>query len=226
MAPPVIQGILFDAEGVVLDTEPAWDAAQEQFLARRGILYERSKLKPLLSGRTLAEGASIMQRMYGFQGDVASHVEERRALMRDLVSGRTGFIKGFEPFFSAVKHRYAVALATAMDVELFDLVDQRLNITALFGGHVTTLRDVHFKSKPNPDLFLCAARSLNLAPDLLAVIEDAPLGIQAAINAGMFAIAITTTYETTLLSNAHLICSSFEEIFSALPPLPRAKPDS
>lgn len=225
MALPLIRGILFDAEGVVIDTEAAWDAAQEQFLARRGIVYERSKLKPLLSGRTLAEGAVIMQDMYRYQGDIASHVEERRALMRDLIANRTGFIPGFELFFSKIKDRYLVALATAMDVELFDLVDQRLNLTALFNSQVITLRDVHFKSKPNPDLFLCAAKSLNLSPALFAVIEDAPLGVKAAINAGMFAIALTTTYNGSLLAEAHLICSSFEEIFAALQPLHKGKPN-
>jgi HAD superfamily hydrolase (TIGR01509 family) len=218
MALPIIQGILFDAEGVVIDTEAAWDAAQEQFLGRRGIPYERSKLKPLLSGRTLAEGASVMQDLYKYQGNVASHVKERRLLMRELVLNRLEFIPGFERFFSLVKDRYLVALATAMDVELFDLVDQRLNLTALFNGKVITLRDVHFKSKPNPDLFLCAANRLNAPPAWFAVIEDAPLGIKAALNAGMFAIGLTTTYEARLLADADLICSSFEEILAALQP--------
>ena len=100
---PPIRGILFDAEGVVIDTEPAWDEAQRQFLAKRGISYERAKLKPLLSGRTLLEGALLMQQLYGYEGDVASHAEERRGLMRRLVSVRTEFVAGFDSFFSAVR---------------------------------------------------------------------------------------------------------------------------
>jgi beta-phosphoglucomutase len=207
-----IRGILFDAEGVVIDTEVAWDEAQEQFLARRGIPYERLRLKPLLSGRTLAEGAAVMQNMYQYQGDIESQVQERRALIRNLVSGKVNFISGFKSFFHTVQANFDVALATAMDVELFELADARLELTSLFKGNVVTLRDVNFRSKPQPDLFLCAARLLGIPPALCAVIEDAPLGIRAALNAGMFAVGLTTTYDATMLHEAHLICSSFQEI--------------
>jgi beta-phosphoglucomutase len=157
-----------------------------------------------------------MRDMYKYHGDVASHVHERRALMRELVSVQTKFMVGFERFFAAIRAEYDVALATAMDVELFDLVDDGLGLTRLFGGNVITLREVAFKSKPNPDLFLCAAERLGLSPALCIVIEDAPLGIKAALKAGMFAIALTTTYDAGLLREANVICSSFDEILTAL----------
>jgi beta-phosphoglucomutase len=212
----VIRGILCDAEGVTIDTEAVWDEAQKLFLERRGIKYDRAQLKPLLSGRTLAEGESIMHGLYHYSGDLAANVEERRALVRQLLSARTKFIPGFESFFATVSRTHAVALATAMDVELFALVDERLGLTRLFNGHVVTLPEVAFRSKPNPDLFLCAARKLGLAPANCAVIEDAPLGIRAAVNAGMVAIALTTTYDASLLTEADAICSSFPEVLAAL----------
>jgi len=211
-----IRAVLFDAEGVVIDTEAAWDSAQETFLARRAISYERSRVKPLLSGRTLAEGASLLQSMYDYPGDVASHVEERRAIMRELLGVGAAFVPGFESFFSVVSKTYSVALATAMDVELFDIVDRQLGLRELFGDRVVTLRDVGFRAKPAPDLFLSAAQMLRVAPSNCAVIEDAPLGIAAALKAGMFAIALTTTYRRNLLTSAHLVCSSFVEILAAL----------
>ena len=213
---PEIHGILFDAEGVVIDTEPIWDESQKQFLSRRGISYERTKLKPLLSGRTLAEGCAIMQSLYSYPGRIEDHIEERRKLMLNLMSTQTSFIEGFQPFWEEIRAHYKAALATAMDVELFDIVDRRLGLRALFQGNVSTLRDVQFRSKPNPDLFLYAANKLGLPSNRCAVIEDAPLGIKGALNAGMLAVGLTTTYEAGLLSEAHWICSSFKEIAANL----------
>ena len=57
----MINTIIFDAEGVVVDTEKAWDKAQEEFLRRRGIVYEREKIKHLLSGKSQPEAIEILK---------------------------------------------------------------------------------------------------------------------------------------------------------------------
>ena len=62
----VITTIIFDAEGVIFDSEPVWDRAQLEFLRRRGVIYRREQLKPLLTGRSLIEGVRVMQEMYRF----------------------------------------------------------------------------------------------------------------------------------------------------------------
>ena len=55
-----IEAIIFDAEGVVVDTEALWDKSQEELLGRRGLLYDREYLKPKMAGQTLLEGAQLM----------------------------------------------------------------------------------------------------------------------------------------------------------------------
>jgi beta-phosphoglucomutase len=214
-ARPELRAVIFDAEGVVIDTEAAWDKAQKEFLSRRGIIYDRAKVKPLLSGRSLAEGTVIMQDLYRFKGDVNSQIEERRELVREFVSRQTRFVDGVESFLTTIRNEYEVALATAMDPELFAIADRMLELTKLFKGNVVTLRDVEYRAKPSPDLFLCAASRLGVSPEQCAVIEDAPLGIEAALNANMYVIGLATTYDPRLLQTADLVCNSFNEISAA-----------
>jgi beta-phosphoglucomutase-like phosphatase (HAD superfamily) len=65
----VITTIIFDAEGVIFDSKPVWDRVQVEFLRRRGVIYRREQLKPLLTGRSLVEVVRVMQEMYRFLGE-------------------------------------------------------------------------------------------------------------------------------------------------------------
>src|SRR5882724_9109036 len=95
--------IIFDAEGVIVDTEPIWDKAQEEFLRQRGFVYNREKTKPLLAGRSMVEGVRIMQEQYGFGGDLQKLGEERVSLAKLLLSKELNFIPGFVEFFAKVR---------------------------------------------------------------------------------------------------------------------------
>ena len=91
-------------------------------------------------------------------------------------------------------------------------MDQRLNLSALFEKKIYTLDKVGYRSKPNPDIFLYAAQQLQSSPENCVVIEDAPHGIDAAKNAGMWCIAITTTYDCGKLEKADFVVSAYTEI--------------
>jgi len=209
----MVDTIIFDSEGIVIDTESIWDKSQEEFLKRRGCTYNREKIKPLLTGRTVAEGVEVLKHEYGFTGDTDQLAKERTDIVRDLFSHEVNYIDGFLEFYnSVVSQGYKTCIATAMDKELVDLIDQRLGLKELFHGQIYTPTDVENKSKPNPDLFLYAAKKLGSLPKQCLVIEDSPLGISAAINAKMRCIAITTTYPRSLLTEADVIVNSYSEI--------------
>jgi beta-phosphoglucomutase len=208
----MIDTIIFDAEGVVIDTETIWDKGQEEFLRRRGFVYDRERIKPLLTGRTLAEGVRVMQEAYGFGGDPDELARERADIVRELFATEVDFVEGFGDFFNKVRDRYKTCIATAMDQELLVLVDRNLGLSELFAGHIYTLADVGFRSKPNPDVFLYAARQLGSEPGNCVVIEDAPHGIEAARRAGMRSIGISTTYEHDKLLAADLVVDEFDQI--------------
>jgi beta-phosphoglucomutase len=208
----MIEGIIFDNEGVVVDTEPIWDQGQGEFLRRRGFVYDRGRVKHLLTGASLEEGAKALMAEYGFSGNPAALARERMEIVFDLVKENAKFIDGFLEFFDKVRAKFRVCIATSMAPELLKVVSDKLGLEKLFGNNIFSLADVHFRSKPEPDLFLYAAKKLRVASARCVVIEDAPLGIKAAKRAEMSCIALTTTYPKKLLSEADLIVDSYDEI--------------
>jgi beta-phosphoglucomutase len=207
-----IDTIIFDCEGIIVDTETIWDKGQEEFLRRRGCSYERSKIKPMLTGRSVLEGVLIMQNIYGFDGDPKRLSLERIDIVKELFRTETTFIKGFQSFFCKCRNQYKTCVATAMDDVLLDLVDERLGLSCMFGERIFTLTHVKHRSKPNPDIFLYSADQIGSKPSRCMVIEDSPHGIEAARRAGMKSTAITTTYPEALLKEANFIVNTYAQI--------------
>lgn len=211
-ASAMIDTIIFDAEGVVIDTEPIWDLAQSEFLRRRGVAYDRAGIKPLLTGKSALEGTEILQAKCGILGDPHRLTEERLELVRQHLEAEVAFVPGFEAFFQRVRLACQTCIGTSMPEDLLALADRRLGLSGLFAGRIYSLRAVGCRSKPHPDLFLHAARQLGSTPANCLVIEDAPHGVEAARRAGMKCIALTTTYDRELLSRADLVADSFTQI--------------
>lgn len=205
------KAIIFDADGVIFDNEGFWDEGQKIFLARRGLTYNRSLTKHHLTGRSLKEGVEIMQQHYGFPGDPALLGEERMEIMRAIYH-EVDLMPGFLDFYRSVKERFKTAVATSSNLELFKILDNKFNITGLFNGHVYFLHDVGNISKPAPDLFLYASKKLECSPKDTVVIEDSPLGIEAAKRAHMKCIAIASSYPKHLLEGADQVVDRFDQM--------------
>ncbi len=208
----MINTIIFDLEGVIIDTEKIWDMESKQFLGRRGIEYNRDKLKPLLTGLSISDGAKVMKEKYFLEGDIPELANERTQIITNLFSEKIEFIGGFLEFYEQIKDNYKMCIGTALKKDLLELVDKKLNLKSMFNNQIYTIEDVGGKSKSDPSIFLYGAKMLGALPENCAVIEDAPKGIEGAKNAGMYAIGITTTYNKDKLNKANLIIKSFKEI--------------
>lgn len=207
---PVVKALLFDAEGVVVDTESIWDAAQRELLARRGRVYDRDRTKRHLTGRSSAEGIRIIAEHYDLDEDPDLLAGERLELVHRL-AGEVRFMPGFTAFYAAVRARYRTALATSMDPSLFESVERQLNLRRLFDQQVFLLSG-SVRAKPHPDLFLRAASGLHVDPGRCVVFEDSPHGVEAAHRAGMLCVGMATTYGPEVLAAADLVVSSFEQL--------------
>lgn len=212
-----IKAIIFDAEGVVVDTEILWDKSQEVLLERRGLEYDREYLKPKMAGQTLLEGAQLMVEYYRLDEDPQLIAQERKELIHDLFENEINYIDGFLQFMNSLKNtELPVSIATAMDKILMKKVEAKLKLSHIFGEHIYFIEDVGNKSKPAPDVFLLAANKMGINPSNCLVLEDAPHGIEAASRAGMQSIGITTTFSRTHLAEATFIADNFKEIRSIL----------
>jgi beta-phosphoglucomutase len=108
------EAVIFDGEGIVFDSEALWDQAQHEFLGRRGISYDRARIKPLLAGRSLAEGVQILQEIYKFPGLVDELAEERLAIAERLFAQGVTFIPGFPTFHRGIQATYKTCVATTL----------------------------------------------------------------------------------------------------------------
>jgi len=209
----VIEAILFDCDGVVLDSETIWDRCEEEFLRRRGIAFDVARTKPLITGLSQQAGVLLLQEQYGVEGDPDALVVERLEIIRGMFDREVRFTEGFPEFFEErVRGRFATCIATSMPEELFAVADRKLAISRFFGSRVYFPSHVGGRAKPAPDLFLYAARQLGAPPDRCLVIEDSPRGIEAARRAGMPVIGLATTHGEEMLGEADRVVGSFGEI--------------
>jgi len=207
-----IDTIIFDLEGVIIDTQQIWDDETTTFLQRRNHKADTEKMRVLLSGTQLEVGLEVMRKHYPFEGDTKELASERREIAKELFSKEVDFIPGFMVFYNKVRRKYKLAVATSMERGYFSIVDRRLHIAKLFNNHVYSIDDIGHIGKPHPDIFLYAAKKLKSLPKRCIVIEDAPNGIEAAKKAEMRVIAITTTIKKEKLLEADKIVNNFDEI--------------
>ncbi len=206
-----IRALVFDCEGVLIDTEPFWDASQIEFLAAHNKIYDRDSIKHLLTGRSFREGTAILARMYDLQGTLDELLHQRMQITFASFQREIHMIPGVQAFIEKYAYRIPLGIATAMAPDLFDIVVRHAHFPSYFSA-ISTLRDTQGKGKPDPSLFLHCASQLAVSPVQCLVIEDAPLGIEAAHNAGMRCAAITTTYAAKHLQQADIIVENFEDL--------------
>jgi beta-phosphoglucomutase len=211
----MIAAVLFDCDGVVLDSETVWDRCETEFLRRRGIAFDAARTKPLITGLGQRDGVLLLQQQYDFPGDPDALVAERLAIIGEMFAREARYTAGFAEFFeSQIRGRFATCIATSMPRELFAVADEKLGIAHFFGERIYFPSDVGGRAKPAPDLFLYAAAQLATPPGHCLVIEDSPRGLEAARRAGMASIGLATTHEPALLAaaGADRVVSAFAEI--------------
>jgi beta-phosphoglucomutase-like phosphatase (HAD superfamily) len=207
--------VIFDCDGVVLDSETIWDRCETEFLARRGLGFDLARTKPLITGLGQRDGVLLLQEQYALAGDPDTLVAERLEIIAEMFAREARYTEGFADFFeSRIRGRYPTCIATSMPRELFAVADRKLGIAHFFGERIYFPSDVGGRAKPAPDLFLHAAAKLTASPESCLVIEDSPRGLEAARRAGMASIGLATTHESEMLiaAGADWVVESFAEI--------------
>jgi beta-phosphoglucomutase len=187
----MIKGALFDLDGVIADTLHYHYLAWQHMFAKRGgsvreltvLLHEGRASREILPTLMAESGVRIPeQEWHGF-------IEEKRAYFRSIV--QVGYYPGAFETIEALKTRgFRVALVTACALKNMQHAlgrEQQRHFDFIITG------DEVPRAKPNPDPYLIAARQLGLKAEECVVVENAPLGIEAAKNAGMYCVAVETT---------------------------------
>lgn len=184
----MIRALIFDMDGLLVDSEPLAAAAMDAFLARYG-LERRADVHDQLLGRRLAEAIAIVRDAYGMEPPlealVAEYGELRVAALRGAVRPMPGAVEAIA-FGRAAGLKLALATSGLRAHARISL--EETGLAGLFDAEVTG--DEVERGKPAPDLFLAAAEKIGVEPAACVVFEDAPNGVAAGKAAGMTVVAV------------------------------------
>ena len=204
--------VLFDLDGVLLDTEPLYTEAIQAIVGRYGKTYDWS-LKQHTMGRDARFGARlIVERL-----DIPLRPEEFLAALTPIletVLARSPVFVGAERFVRALRaDGIKMAVATSSDRRLFDIKTRPHSLFDAFDAIVCGDDPRVVAKKPAPDIFLAAAEDLRATPSRCVVIEDSPAGVEAALAAGMRVIALPDpAMSTDHYRNAHRVVTSYDTL--------------
>ena len=182
-----IEAVVFDMDGVLVDTEHLWDEVRERLTDEWGGRYTPEAQEAMM-GMSSLEWSRYLHETVGLREppDVINAEVVRRMLARyeedlPVVDGAREAVQRLHD------DGFALAVASSSNRELIDGVLRRLEVEALFA--VTVSSEEVARGKPAPDVYLETARRLDVAPARCAAVEDSASGIRAAHAAGMGVIA-------------------------------------
>lgn len=209
------KAIIFDMDGTIIDSEEIWHKAGHALLTRRNIKLtqeEQMHLRNLLRGGPLTKSCSIIKNFANLSDPLEELVQEKINVARLLYQKGVQFMDGFTNFHrKALNQELKTAIATNGSADFVAITNQTLNLTQFFGNHIYHMSHVN-KAKPAPDIYLYAARQLDIAPAACIAIEDSAHGIKAAKEAGMFCIGYNSSKSPEQLQQSDLIINHFDDI--------------
>lgn len=204
--------IIFDFDGVIIDSETPEFHTWKQICSRYGVdipleVWEKGMGSSLEAFDPLV----YLETSLGQPIDRVGLKAEQECMLWEHLN-KQSILPGIEDYMYSA-HRLGIQLAIASSSPL-DWVGGHLTRLGLY-DHFTVIctKDDVKQVKPDPALFLLALEKLGVEPHEAAVVEDSPNGLQAAMQAGIFRIAVPTTLSCQLdLSNANLILNSLAEL--------------
>ncbi|HYC54931.1 MAG TPA: HAD-IA family hydrolase [Candidatus Binatia bacterium] len=211
-----VQGVIFDLDGVLLDTEYFYTEVTQEVCGAFGKVFDWS-IKRNMIGRPSLESAQYLVDALSLPITPEEYLQRRSVRLEELFAASLEQ-PGAEAFTRALAaRRVPIAVATSSEKRLFDLKTTRHRDWFATFSAIVVGDDVRVKAgKPAPDIFLVAAAELGLEPSRCVVFEDAPAGLEAAHAAGMQVIALPDPgMDRAPYAGADLVIDSFRDITPA-----------
>lgn len=203
----MIKGVLFDMDGVLVDSEQYICNAAILMFRELGIVAKPSDFQPFVG---MGENRYIggVAELYGLEVDIEQVKARTYSLYKEIIKGKLLPLPGALEFMIKCRNKgLMLALATSADPVKMDANLNEIGLARNSFNTVITGHDV-IKKKPFPDIYLKASESLGLKPSECLVVEDAVSGIESGIKAGCKCLAVTSSFDADALSRADWICSS------------------
>ena len=212
---PEIVSVVFDMDGVLVDTEHLWDEVREELTGEWGGRYTPEAQEAMMGmsshewSRYLHETVGLRESPETINAEVVRRMLARYEIELPVVPGAGEAVRRL------ADDGYRLAVASSSNRELIDAVLRRLELAALFEATVSS--EEVGRGKPAPDVYLEAARRLDVPASRCAAVEDSASGIRAAREAGMRVIAYPNRHyppAADVLASADLVIDSLDALGS------------
>lgn len=203
------RAVVFDMDGLLLDTEVVWQAAEEQLFAAHGAVFTREDKMAVIGTSFDLTARYFAERLGQPPERGPALVEEMVLAMYEAlqvdVAGRPGAME----LVARLRGRLPLALASNSPRRLVDAALATARLTDVFDVIVTS--DDVALSKPAPDIYLLVCRRLGVEPEHVLALEDSAAGVASAKAAGLACIAVPQFAETDVAA-ADRVIDSLEEL--------------
>ena len=183
----MIDALVFDLDGVLIQTEEVWDEVREEYIRERGGRYDAAAQRAMM-GMSSVEWSRFIHDDLGVPDSPEEISEEVVQRMSARYRERLPMIPGAVDAVGRLAALFPLGLASSSNRPLIDLALRESGLEWCFAVTVSSEEVAH--GKPAPDVYLEAARRLGVAPERCAAVEDSHSGIRSARAAGMYVVAI------------------------------------
>lgn len=183
----IISAVIFDLDGVLVDSEHVWDDARRKLTGELGGRW-RGEATRAMMGMSSVEWSTYMHEALGIPlapEEINRRVVER---MEAIYRAKLPLFPGAHGAVARMADRWPLGLASSSNRELIDYVLKAADLQGYF--QVTVSSEEVERGKPGPEVYLEAARRMGIPPERCAAIEDSGNGIRSAYAAGMLVVAI------------------------------------
>jgi HAD superfamily hydrolase (TIGR01509 family) len=208
----VIDAVVFDLDGVLLQTEELWDEVRAGLAREHGGRYGPEQQRAMM-GMSSPEWSRYMAETVGVPGPPERISEEVVERMQTRYRERLPLLPGAVEAVRRMAERWPLALASSSNRPLIELALELAKLDSFFAAVVSS--EEVARGKPAPDVYLEAAHRLGVPADRCAAVEDSHSGIRSAKAAGMKVVAIpnpTFPPDEAALADADLVLRSLDEL--------------
>jgi len=186
-----IEAVIFDLDGILVDTEPLYFEANDQLLSKYGKRYN-NELQNMVIGKTERDGGLILIKELELPITVEEYLEKHHQILQELFPTCKVMNGVLRLLRHLVNNNFKIAVATSSKQESVVLkIKNHQSLFELFKGNVITGDNPKVKKgKPSPDIYLAMAEQLKVDPSKCLVFEDSPAGVESGKAAGMTVVGI------------------------------------